>query len=174
MSASHPADRARGCAVGAVAAGLTVAAHGLGGGGYPDGASLTLLLVVCAMIGAAATLVRIRTRLGVAALLGFGQFAGHFMLTGLLESGHTHNASPFGGWLMLASHATATVLCATLVGGAARLYAAISNTLRTVLRSVAPIPKTPRRALLTSQTTPALFRAPLRGALSRRGPPLAA
>ena len=153
---------------------MTVAAHGLAGGGYPGGAALTLLLTVCAMVGAAATFVRISTRLVVAALLGFGQFAGHFILSGLLETGHTHNGSPFGGWLMLASHAAATVLCAILIGGAERLYAAISNTLRTVLRSVAPIPKTPRRALLPSQTTPALFRAPLRGALSRRGPPLAA
>lgn len=153
---------------------MTIAAHGLAGGGYPDGAALTLLFTVCAMVGAAATFVRISSWLVVAALLGFGQFAGHFVLAGLLDTGHTHNSSTFGGWLMLASHATATVLCAILIAGAERLYAAISNTLRTVLRSVPPIPKTPRRAPLTSQTTPALFRAPLRGALSRRGPPLAA
>ncbi len=174
MSASFPAERARGCAVGAVAAGLTVAAHGLAGGGYPGGAALTLLLTMCAMVGAAATFVRFSTRLMVAALLGFGQFAGHFMLSGLVETGHTHQGSPFGGWLMVASHATATVLCALLIAGAERLYAAVSNTLQIVLRSVAPIPMTPRRSPLTSQTTPALFRAPLRGALSRRGPPLAA
>ena len=160
--------------MGAIAAGVTVAAHGIAGGGYPGGAALTLLLTACAMTGAAATFIRIRTRLTVAALLGSGQLAGHFILSGLLETGHTHNGSPFGGWLMLASHATATVLCAILITVAERLYAAVSNTLRTVLRSLAAIPQTPRQAPLASQTSPPLFGAALRGALSRRGPPLAA
>nr|WP_256938495.1 hypothetical protein [Rhodococcus qingshengii] len=52
MRAAEQTATLRGTAVGSASAALAVAAHGIGGGELPQSSSLTLLLAVCATVGA--------------------------------------------------------------------------------------------------------------------------
>ncbi|MCA1008716.1 hypothetical protein LCL87_23665 [Rhodococcus hoagii] len=173
MSAHRPAPTAalRGGAVGALAAALAVAAHGVAGGGFPGSAALTLLLAACAAVGAAAGGVPVlsRSRVALFAALAAGQGAGHLALT-IASDSHVHQGVP--PTAMLAAHAAATVVCAVLVLGAERLYGPITRVLRAVL---AP-PSLRVESTPTSTPRPLNRRAPrptvLATGLSRRGPPL--
>ncbi|ORL04355.1 hypothetical protein A6F55_06110 [Prescottella equi] len=173
MSAPRPAPTAalRGGAVGALAAALAVAAHGVAGGGFPGSPALTLLLAACAAVGAAAGGVPVlsRSRTALFGALAAGQGAGHLALT-VSADGHLHQDVPVVA--MLAAHAAATVVCAGLVLGAERLYGPITRVLRAVLAppvlGVASAPVCAPRPL--DRRAPRL--TVLATGLSRRGPPL--
>ncbi|NKU57538.1 hypothetical protein GS883_02870 [Rhodococcus hoagii] len=118
--------------MGALAAALAVAAHGVAGGGFPGSPALTLLLAACAAVGAAAGGVPVlsRSRTALFGALAAGQGAGHLALT-VSADGHLHQGVPVVA--MLAAHTAATVVCAGLVLGAERLYGPITRVLRAVL-----------------------------------------
>ncbi|MDH6282289.1 hypothetical protein [Prescottella agglutinans] len=173
MSVRRPAPTAalRGGAVGATTATLAVAAHGIGGGGLPDSATLTLLLAACAGVGAAVGGVPVLSRSlwALLAALAAGQSVGHLALT-LAPDAHVHSGVP--ALAMLAAHAAATVVCAALILTAERLYGPITAVLRAALeppvlgvdpaRSLRPRPLDRRAPRLTV----------LAAGLSRRGPPV--
>lgn len=128
--------RIRGGLVGVTVGAVAVAAHGGAGGGYPNSAESTLLLAAGTLAGAAAALPGGRPGLlRLSGLLGAGQLAGHWALSGLL--GHAHQTSGLaallpGGW-MLAAHTIATFCCAALILAAERLYSVAAGALRAVL-----------------------------------------
>ena len=170
MSPARPAATAtlRGSAVGALVAALAVAAHGIGGGGLPESAALTLLFVTCSGVGAVTAQLpaRVHGPLALAGVLGVGQVAGHFALT---LTSHVHSAVP--AVPMLAAHAAATVICALLIANAERLYGPLVHVWRVVLRGA------PRRiSVVTTTHVPARPANPvdalLRASISRRGPPV--
>lgn len=172
MSVRRPAPTAalRGGAVGATAATLAVAAHGVGGGGLPDTAALTLLLAACAGVGAAVGGVPVlsRSRWALLAALAAGQGAGHLALT-LSADDHLHRTAPAAA--MLGAHVAATVVCAALILTAERLYGPLTRVLRAALAPPA-LGSEPARFLVPG---PSGRRAPrlavLAAGLSRRGPP---
>ncbi|QCQ93128.1 hypothetical protein [Rhodococcus sp. SGAir0479] len=172
MPARRPAPTAalRGGAVGATAASLAVAAHGLGGGGLPDTAALTLLLAVAVSAGAvvAGVPVLTRSRWALLGALAAGQGATHVALT-VASDLHVHRNVPAAG--MLAAHAAATVVCAALILAAERLYGPLTRVLRAVL-ATPTVGVEPHRVLLPAPTHPRAPRiAVLATGLSRRGPP---
>ncbi|TQC48688.1 hypothetical protein EEB14_13395, partial [Rhodococcus sp. WS4] len=144
--------------------------HGIGGGGggLPESAALTLLLVTCGGVGAitAQTPARFHGRLALVGALGAGQVAAHFALT---LTSHAHSAVPAAP--MLAAHAVATVACALLIANAERLYGPLVHVWRVVLRG-APLPV----SVVTSTHLPTRPANPvdalLRASISRRGPPV--
>ncbi|ELB94746.1 hypothetical protein Rwratislav_02292 [Rhodococcus wratislaviensis IFP 2016] len=157
-----------GSAVGALVAALAVAAHGIGGGGLPESAALTLLFVTCSGVGAVTAQLpaRVHGPLALVGALGVGQVAGHFALT---LTSHVHSVVP--AVPMLAAHAAATVICALLIANAERLYGPLVHVWRVVLRgepqpvSAAPTAHVPARP---ANPVDALLRA----SISRRGPPV--
>ncbi|MGO4202844.1 hypothetical protein AB4Z09_14040 [Rhodococcus sp. TAF43] len=173
MSVTRPAPTAalRGGAVGAAAAALAIAAHGIAGGGFPDSAALTLLFASCAGVGVivGGLPVLSRSRTALFAALAAGQGAGHLTLT-LASDAHAHAGVPAAA--MLTAHAAATVVCASLVHGAERLYGPITHVLRTVLaplfRGVDPTSAPAPRPL--DRRAPRL--TVLAAGLTRRGPPV--
>ena len=168
-----PTAALRGGAVGAAVASLAVAAHGIGGGGLPDTAALTLLLAVCTGVGAIVVGLPVLTRSRWALLgaLAAGQGAGHLALT-LVVDAHTHSAVPAPA--MLAAHAAATVVCAALIGTAERLHGPATNVLRAVLEPPTLGVRPVRVLLSRTRHRPAARRAVLAVGLSRRGPPVLA
>ncbi|MFC9786817.1 hypothetical protein [Rhodococcus sp. NPDC127528] len=179
--ARRPA-RLRGAAVGALTAALAVAGHGVGGGGYPSTAALTLLVLCCAGVGALTASLgsgRGGGRAGLLGALAAGQLVGHLALSTALSqataSGHQHAGADLSsrGLSMLAGHAAATVVCAAAILAAERLYGPITRVLRTVLRGPsAAVRATTAHPAVGSGT--AARRDPLAFAISRRGPPAAA
>ncbi|MCL2536417.1 MAG: hypothetical protein FWE39_19825 [Nocardiaceae bacterium] len=173
MSARRPAPTAalRGGSVGATVASVAVAAHGVGGGGLPDTAALTLLLAVGVAVGAAVGGVPAltRSRWSLLAALAAGQGAGHLALT-LASDAHVHGGVPLPA--MLAAHAAATVVCAALILTAERLCGPITSVLRAVLEP--PVLGVEPTGLFRPR--PLNRRAPrltvLAAGLSRRGPPV--
>lgn len=151
---------------------MAIAAHGLGGGGYPGSAALTLLLAVCAGVGAVVAQLPSRThgRLPLIAALAAGQLVGHLALATTV--GDTHHHAMLPGPLMLA-HAAATVVCALLIAVAERLYGTVTRVLRRVLRAVTPPVDRPAPRPMPSHRAD-LSSALLRSGISRRGPPAAA
>ncbi|KAA0024785.1 hypothetical protein [Antrihabitans cavernicola] len=174
MSIDPQADRARGAVVGVAAGLLTIAAHGIGGAGYPDLSSLTLLLAVCAAIGALAATAPARGAVTTLGLLGAGQVAGHYALSEMMMTGmgHAHGATSPSSVPMLLAHALATALCALLILAADRLYSVITNVLRIVAILFFRPVTTATPQVLPRRAARPLFGVPLRGAISRRGPPL--
>lgn len=171
VSRSPTVNRVFGGAVGVAVGSLTVAAHGLGGGVCPDSASLTLLAALCVAVGVVASTFSRPKNVTAICLLAVGQTVGHYSMSGMTGSSHSHGGSGFGGWQMVGAHAIATLLCAALIATASRLYVSISTTLSAVLRAILPPPTSARSAGATPVTQQPLFGAPLRGAISRRGPP---
>ncbi|MFQ6394914.1 hypothetical protein ACLMAJ_15800 [Nocardia sp. KC 131] len=164
----------RGCLVGGVVGALAVAAHGIAGGGYPNSAQVSLVLLVAAAVGCAAgTLPVGRGPVGVFGLLAGGQPAGHYALSGLL--GHSHDSGGASGQLsglMLAAHLIATLGCAVLIVLAERLYAVASCAIRAAL-------VTPRHARITgtdrwSDPGQRPYRFHPNGAIGPRAPPVPA
>ena len=167
------ADSARGCAVGGLSGGLTVAAHGLGGGGYPSGAALTLLVAVCAVVGILAGSLKARQPLAVFGLLGVGQLAGHYASTELVGAHHHHVSPQSGvpGWVMVTAHLCATLLCGALIVVAHQLYRALSTAVRSALNTTFRVAAPAVRKIGAPRTAQLHLDSLLIGTISRRGPP---
>ncbi|WP_305093340.1 hypothetical protein [Prescottella sp. R16] len=171
MPARRPAPTAalRGGAAGATVATLAVAAHGAGGGGWPDETGLTLLLAVAVAVGAltGGAPVFTRSRWALLAALASGQAAGHLALT-VASGAHVHDGVP--AYLMVAAHAVAALACALLISTAERLHGPITRVLRAVFAPPTPAPPTPSQVLIPWDPHP--IRLPVLAAgWSRRGPP---
>ncbi|WP_157556699.1 hypothetical protein [Nocardia acidivorans] len=111
---------------------LAVGAHGVAGGGYPDSAGLTLLLVATAAIGAITAVSH--SPLVLPVLMALGQPVCHVALSGMAHSGHVSAAGDFvNDGVMAAAHAGAAVLFAVLILIAERLYLLVSQAVRAVL-----------------------------------------
>ncbi len=154
--------------MGALAGALAVAAHGVGGGGVPDSAALTLLLVTCGGVGAMTTHLpaRFHGSLALVASLGLGQLAAHAALT---LTAHPNSAGP--DVPMLAAHAVATMVCALLIASAERLYGPLVHVWCLVLRGEPqPISTAAQPHISSHHTNP--VDALLRASISRRGPPV--
>lgn len=158
--------RLRGCAVGASAAGLAVAAHGIAGGGYPNSTALTLLLIAGIAIGAVAAAAR-GGPLAVIGLLGTGQIAGHLALTVALHHDTTATAP------MLGAHLLATLICAALIVGAEELCKYLAARLAAAAQC-SNGPPLPRRFTWIDHGHRVTVAVDPRGPISRRGPPVAA
>ncbi|MFD4467085.1 hypothetical protein ACFWPA_02205 [Rhodococcus sp. NPDC058505] len=173
-TSARDAATLRGGAVGALTAALAVAGHGVGGGGHPTSAALTLLVLCCGGVGAVAGGVAGSHRGGrlslVAALAG-GQLAGHLALSTTLI--HEHAGQGPRAVPMLAAHAAATLVCAALILAAEKLYGPITRVLRIVLRGPTPDPR-PEPGRRTPPEPETLPHRLLHHALSRRGPPVTA
>ncbi|WP_027502726.1 hypothetical protein [Rhodococcus sp. UNC363MFTsu5.1] len=167
----HPA-RLRGAAVGALTAALSVAGHGVAGGGYPDSSTLTLLVLCCAAVGALTGSLR-GGRVALLGALSAGQLVGHLALSTALTAHQFHGPelSP-RGLTMLAAHTVATALCAALILAAEAVYGPITRVLRSVLRRWNPLPRT-NFSLRTAPTNPIATVTLLHFCISRRGPPAA-
>ncbi|MEV0945572.1 hypothetical protein [Rhodococcus sp. NPDC049939] len=131
--------RVRGAAVGSFSGAVSIAAHGMAGGGTPPSESaVVLLLAVCAAVGTAVASVQARERdwLFLAAALATGQLIGHATLG--LTSAHAHGlglSSP-----MMAAHAAAIAISAALVRGAERAcLRALASMTRILLTVLAPL-----------------------------------
>ena len=147
---------------------LTVAAHGLGGGGDPSSTALTLLLTISAAIGAVAASIQRPGPGGLLALLGTGQLAGHLLLGEAVT--HDHLAGTLDARQMVLAHAAATVVCAVLVLVAERLHAFLGNLLWAVWNP-APGPLAPvglSHFSTGARNTGVVDHSPI----SRRGPPV--
>ncbi|TQF74745.1 hypothetical protein FK531_01220 [Rhodococcus spelaei] len=168
------ARRLRGAAVGALTAALAVAGHGVGGGGYPGTAALTLLVLCCAGVGALTTSLgtgHAGGRAGLLAALAGGQVVGHLVLSTALSHHHTGTDLSSRGLSMLAAHAAATLVCAALIVAAERLYGPITRVLRAVLRGPAPVVRPAARPAVGPCAV--AVHELLDFAISRRGPPAA-
>ncbi len=166
------AVRIRGLSCGLLTAALAVAAHGVGSGTPPTGASAAQLAVLAATVGAVAAAVpRAGDTRILIALLTAGQLLGHLMLT--VGHAHAHTAGP-PAWVMLAAHVVAVGVGAVLIAAGERLCRAASRVVRAVVRAACPP--------VAATTAAAVHRAdqPLRSALllaasvSHRGPPVGA
>ncbi|MQY22337.1 hypothetical protein [Nocardia macrotermitis] len=179
----------RGVLVGASVATLAVAAHGLAGGGWPGSAALTLLLFAAAGIGAIATLLPVPSgtpsRAALLTALAAGQLAAHLALSvpagpdpmamgreSCGAAGTFLAAAGLPDGPMAAAHAIATLLCATLIAVAERLYSVVSRAIRTLTAPIRPLP-TPRAARWLDAPFD-LHRFLHAGSLGSRAPPLSA
>ncbi|MFD5176351.1 hypothetical protein ACFWM1_11135 [Nocardia sp. NPDC058379] len=162
--------RFRGAAVGAASGVVAVLAHGLGGAtAVPGGASVTLLLAACALIGVVASaLPRGNTPLATMAVLAAGQGIGHTALSlGHAQHHHTFSAA------MLLAHLVAIPVGALAIRAAeVGVRRAITSVRRLVLvldgvsspsaRPI-PLPRADDRAVLRQLL--------LRPGIGLRGPP---
>jgi hypothetical protein len=174
--------------VGATVGTLAVAAHGLAGGRLPGSASLTLLLITAAGIGALVTLLPARSgtpsRAALPAALAAGQLAAHLALSipagpDSMAMGHESGGAA-GTFLstvglhsgpMAATHALATVLCAILIAVAERLYLVVSQAIRIIIGPARPLPRRPGATRRPDAGTD-LHRFLYTGALGSRAPPM--
>ncbi|WP_032380917.1 hypothetical protein [Rhodococcoides fascians] len=163
----------RGGAVGSVTAALAVAAHGMAGGGWPDGAALTLLVVVSIGVGAMTAVPR-RSTVLLPALMG-GQLLAHIALSLSDMSGMLHSHSLLPSTAMIAFHAAASVVAALLIAAAERLYGPITSIVRAVLALLTPLPDGSAVGRVRfSVAVPPIHGTALDWAISRRGPPISA
>ncbi|NKS66457.1 hypothetical protein GS461_10475 [Rhodococcus hoagii] len=117
--------------MGALAAALAVAAHGVAGGGFPGSPALTLLLAACAAVGAAAGGVPVlsRSRTALFGALAAGQGAGHLALT-VSADGHLHQGVRSSRCSLRMPRPPS---CARVWSGRRALYGPITRVLRAVL-----------------------------------------
>ena len=165
----NPAARLRGMAAGLLTAALAVAAHGVGSGAPPTGATTAQLAVLAATVGALAGTLRHATDARVLlGLLAAGQLLGHVMLAAV---GHTHAAAP-PGIAMLAAHLAAIATGALLIAAGDRLCRAVSRAVKGAARTACPpIVATP--VVATGNADQPLRSALLLAAsVSHRGPPV--
>ncbi|WP_225730402.1 MULTISPECIES: hypothetical protein [unclassified Nocardia] len=167
MRPGPPTGQVRGCLVGAAVGALAVAAHGTAGGGLPNSAELTLLLLIAAAAGGVAGL-RPASRGSVFGLLALGQFGGHVALSGML--GHESHSSPLSTGPMLFAHIVATFCCAALILVVDRLYAVVSQAIRVALG----VPRRSRVADRRRWADPGVphYRFHPNGAIGPRAPPV--
>ncbi|RYE41242.1 MAG: hypothetical protein EOP24_37705 [Hyphomicrobiales bacterium] len=128
--------RVRGAAVGSLSGAVSIAAHGIAGGGMPPSDSaVVLLLAACAAVGAAVAAIRVRDRapMFLIAALTVGQLIGHTTLG--LVGDHAHSLSL--STPMIAAHLAAIGVCAGVVRGAenacVRALAAVTRIILIVL-----------------------------------------
>lgn len=161
----------RGGAVGIVTAALAVAAHGMAGGGWPDGSALALLVVVSIGVGAMTALPRRSTVLLLPALLG-GQLVAHIALS-LGGTADMHNHSLLPSTAMIAFHAAASVVTGLIIATAERLYGPITSIVRAILALLTPLPDgSAVGRVSTSVAVPSIDGTALDWVISRRGPPM--
>ncbi|OZD06941.1 hypothetical protein CH275_06930 [Rhodococcus sp. 06-235-1A] len=172
MTTDASAAPLRGGAVGTVTAALAVAAHGMAGGGYPDGSALALLAVVSIGIGAMTALPRRSTVLLLLALMA-GQLFTHIALSLSDMTGMLHSHSLLPSTAMIGFHAAASVVAALMIASAERLYGPITSIVRAVLALLTPLPDgTAVGRVSMSVAVPSVHGAALDWAISRRGPPI--
>ncbi|HEY7595746.1 MAG TPA: hypothetical protein VH969_21525 [Actinophytocola sp.] len=175
---SSRAPGARGWLLAACSAALAVTAHGTAGGALSDSALSALLTAVLAWGGTA--LARRGGLLTVVAALGVTQLAQHLLLTEIADgahAGHSLTPPPLNGWVMLATHAIATLLTAALLLRADHALAAARAAVAWLvgrLRTLCPVP--PEGGAETMHTSvPArpglVLEVLLREISPRRGPP---
>ena len=161
----------RGVNVGVVSTTLALAAHATGGGMVPDPFALLLVMGVGTTLGVAAgTLSWLRTaRLGLLALLGVGQLAGHLLLGATAMHPHVSPAPT-----VLAAHGVAVLSAAALVALAERVGPACTAALARVLPAlVTPLVVRGHHASAPVGVTATTIRQLLvRTSLARRGPPV--
>ena len=161
----------RGGAVGSVTAALAVAAHGMAGGGWPDGTALTLLVVVSIGTGAMTAVPR-RSTVLLPALMG-GQTLAHLALSLGNMPGMLHSHSLLPSTAMIAFHAAASMVAALLIAAAERLYGPITSIVRAVLALLIPLPDGSAVGRVRfSVAVPSVHGTALNWAISRRGPPM--
>ncbi|WP_128643889.1 hypothetical protein [Rhodococcus opacus] len=139
-SRSDVVARMRGALVGSVSGAVSIAAHGIGGGGMPPSESAVVLLIaVCAAVGAMVSAIRVsshRTAF-VVAVLAAGQVAGHASLAVATHQSHGLQLSAS----MIAAHVVATIVAAGLIRSAERAcLIALAALSRIVLIVLAPRP----------------------------------
>jgi hypothetical protein len=169
-------DRIRGGLAGVACGVLAIAAHGIEGG-LPRSSGLALLLVVSGAVGAGVGSSAGRGRLRLFGLLALGQLVEHLALVVAAGPAHTHQAMAStgrAGSVMFAAHAAATLLCALLIAAAERVYRAVSRVVWTLLTRFAPNPVSDDRLVRAPRAAEPRGAAGLRGAISRRGPPISA
>lgn len=170
---------ARGWLLAVCSGALAIAAHGTAGGELSDIALTALLTAVLAWGGTA--LARRGGLLTVVAVLGVTQLAQHVLLAEIAGGAHAHERTPppVDGWVMLATHAIATLLTAALLLRADHALAATRAAVawlvgRLQARCPAPLDRTAPRTVRTS--VPArpgvLLEVLLRQVSPRRGPPV--
>lgn len=167
----NPAARLRGTAAGLLTAALAVAAHGVGSGALPMGASAAELVLLAATVGAlAATIARAADPRVLLALLGAGQLLGHLMLS---AAGHAHStaASPPAA-VMLIAHLTAIAVGAILIAAGDRLCCAVSRAVRAAVRTPGPIVPAPPAVAAGGADQPLRSSLLLAASVSHRGPPV--
>jgi hypothetical protein len=153
------------------ATGLAVTAHGVVGGGWPDVLPVLPLMLLIAVAGTALA----DRRRGPWTILGalvIAELSEHVLLS--VTHGE-HDVVTFDPWLMLAAHAVAVALTASLL---ARADSAIL-TVATAVAMLLPILWSPPRPAVVSGPRP-MTAAPaghvldvlLRRVCARRGPPV--
>lgn len=171
------ARQVRGLAVAGSVVALAIGAHGLSGGGTPDGVTLLLLGGVAAVLAAVVTAVPVlatRRRVLVPAL-ATGQVLSHTALS--LGDAHAgaHTAS-HASVPMLLAHAAAVGLCAALIAAAERIGPRACSALRRILPrigTVLPVTSAPVAPARAAEGLPSLVSVYL-GSIPRRGPPVCA
>lgn len=174
-SASTGARRLRGALVGATSMMLAASAHTVGGGDWPSGAPLVVLLIVCATVGAGAGALSVRGRCcavtALALALGAGQVLGHLVLMfpQLTDPSAYHHGAP--GFAMPAAHAVAALGFAALISMTEYLYAVCGSVL-CWLRLFLVNRSHPRRPLILRTATRVVVQPdPLPTGLGMRAPP---
>jgi hypothetical protein len=167
----NPAARLRGTAAGLLTAALAVAAHGVGSGVPPAGATTAQLAVVAATVGAlAATIARAADTRILVGLLGAGQLLAHIMLS---TAGHHQTvvkAPPAAA--MLAAHLAAIAVGAALIAAGDRLCRAVSRSVRAVIRTIRPLVVTAPVVSVGHADQPLRSSLLLAASVSHRGPPV--
>jgi len=168
----------RGALLTAISATLTIAAHGMAGGGLPDSVDQILFTGLLTALFAWGTR-SVAGRGGAAALFGVlaaTQAAQHLLLTQLAGHG-SHGPAPVDGRVMLATHAVAVVLTAmlftranTALGAVVRAIAWLLGRL-TGVRIALPAPAAPTATSPTPARPGELLEVLLRRVSQRRGPP---
>jgi len=165
-----PAAHWRGAAAAVLTAALAVGAHGVAGGGRPQGAGVALLVVLAGTVGAvAATSRRPPGRVTLLAILASGQLVGHLVLA---AAGHHHAvASGPPPAAMLAAHGLAIMAGAGLIAGADRLFRALSTAVRAVAGLSDPLAAA-AGAPVVAGDQPRQSMLLLAASVSHRGPPV--
>ncbi|PTR28658.1 hypothetical protein C8K36_10319 [Rhodococcus sp. OK519] len=164
----------RGLAVAASVVALAIGAHGLAGGGVPQGMTLLLLGGLAAVIAAAVIAVPALAtrRRWLVPVLATGQVLSH----AALSLGDAHSGMHAGSHLtlpMLVAHSVAVVVCAVLIAGAESIGPRACAAMRRILpRIVATLPVRLEPALphVVADIRPVHSSVQV-GPIARRGPP---
>ncbi|MFE3541690.1 hypothetical protein ACFXK0_01820 [Nocardia sp. NPDC059177] len=165
--------RLRGACAGAMSGALSLAAHGLAGGGaLPGSTTIVLLAAVSAVVGAVVTGIGpLRDgALGLAAVLLGGQLLGHSTMS---WSGHAHHGDDTLGLGMLTAHAVAATLAAAIIVGTEAAYRIGTAVLARILPLRYRSPRIPDPApLRLAHRDRVILRIFAAHSLRTRGPPL--
>ncbi|CAM3611704.1 hypothetical protein KIPE111705_16720 [Kibdelosporangium persicum] len=154
---------------------LAIAAHGMAGGATPDTALAVLLTMIVAWAGTAVAS-RFDGLLSVLTALGMAQGAMHLVLNYAVPSHIGHQAAPVDPMVMLATHAVATVVTASLLAKADAAVSLIGSAMRLLLDLIEP-PRFPAVASAihalpdAPERTDHIRAVLLRRVHARRGPP---